>query len=338
MSKNILNYYRYRRKFGKKIDQVKHDLSATDSKNVHRDFAWKKRKDNPFLHEEPRQALKKRFAVGIIIACVIGVIALVLYHPFFYITHISVKGTERIQDEEIKKAILGTVDYKKFLVLPGKSFFVVDVEEIKDVLKSRFPLSTVEVRKTFPHYISAEVHEKISTIIYDNGKQYSYIGLDGKIVEVLRAVGADEWHDEVRMVSTTIATSTVELKQEIISSEHIIRSERIKKEMGNYPIVYDKRAVEGTVNSSMLQPETVQQIVTWFQFISSYTDIPFAYITIEDELGDAIIYTTQGWFIKMRFTDIEEQFEALKLVLGKQVQRDQLRYVDVRYKGKVYWQ
>lgn len=338
MSKNILNYYRYRRKFGRKIDQVKHDLSTADSKIVHRDFAWKKRKENPFHYEEPTQAWKKRFAFGTIIVCFFGVIGLVLYHPFFYITQISVKGTERVQEEEIKKAILGTVDYKKFLVLPGKSFFVVDVEEIKDVLKARFPLSTVEVRKTFPHYISAEVREKISTIIYDNGKQYSYIGLDGKIVEVLRVVGADEWQHEVRMVSTTIATSTVELKQEIVSSKHIIRAERIKKEMGNYPIVYDKRTVEGTVNSSMLQPETVQSVVTWFQFLSSYTDIPFGYIVIDDELGDAVIYTTQGWFIKVRFSHIEEQFEALKLVLGKHAARDQLQYIDVRYKGKVYWQ
>lgn len=338
MSKNILNYYRYRRKFERKIEQVKHDLSASDSANVHRDFAWKKRKQNPYLYEEPAQVWKKRFAVSTILFCFFGMIGLVLYHPFFFITQISVKGTERVQEEEIKKAILGTVDYKKYFILPGKSFFVVDVEEIKDVLKSRFPLSTVEVKKTFPHNISAEVHEKISTIIYDNGKQYSYIGLDGKIVEVLRTVGSDEWHNEIRMVTTTVTTSTVELTEEVVSSTHIVRPDRIKKEMGNYPIVYDKRSIDGTVNSSMLQPETVQSIVTWFQFISSYTNIPFGYIAIDDELGDATIYTTRGWYIKVRLSNVEEQFEAVKLLLGKQISDEQLHYIDVRYKGKVYWQ
>ncbi len=338
MSKNLLNYYRYRRKFGRKMEQVKHELASGDSSGVHRDFARKERHKNPFLQVEPVSIWKRRLAFGTILLCLFSIIGLVLYHPFFFITHISIKGTARIEEEEMRKAILGTIDYKKFFVIPGKSFFVVDVEEIKDVLKSRFPLSTVEVRKTFPHYISAEVHEKVSTLIYDNGKQYSYLGLDGKIVEVLRTVGNDEWKHETRIVSTTMATGTVEMKEEIISSTHIIHPERIKKELGDYPIVYDKRAIEGTVNSSMLKQETVEGIFTWFQFITSYTDVPFGYMVIEDELGEALLYTQQGWYIHLRLSGIEEQFEALKLVLGKQVARDTLRYIDVRYKGKVYWQ
>lgn len=338
MSKNLLNYYRYRRKFGRKIEQVRHDLSAGDSSGVHRDFARKDRQKNPFLQVEPVSIWKRRIAFGTILVCFLSIIGLVLYHPFFFISHISINGIARIEEEEMRKAILGTIDYKKFFIIPGKSFFVVNVEEIKDVLKSRFPLTTVEVRKTFPHYISAEVHEKISTIIYDNGKQYSYLGLDGKIVEVLRTVGNDEWKHETRMVSTTIATGTIEMKEEIVSSTHIIHSERIKKELGNYPIVYDTRAIEGTVNSPMLSQETVEGIVTWFQFISSYTDIPFGYIVIDNELGEALLYTQQGWYIHLRLTNIEEQFEALKLVLGKQVERGTLDYIDLRYKGKVYWQ
>ncbi len=339
MAKNFLNYHRYRRKWGRKIEKVKQDLVSEEPSGVHRDFAWRSRKRNPFVVDDPRAPLKRRVALSIILVCLLSVVGLVLFHPFFFISRVSIQGLERIEKNDIEKAVLATIEYKKFFIFPARSFFVVDVDEVRDVLKSRFPLSSVEVRKTFPHNMAIDVHEKISTVIYDNGKQYSYVGLDGKIVEVLRAVGSDEWLKEVRMVSSTTASSTVEMREEIIFSKHTLRPASLKKEMGDYPIVYDMRTKDGGVNSDMLQPETVQGIVSWFQFVSSFSDIPFGYIELQHELGDVVLYTQQGWYVKINVLEhIEEQFSALKLVISKQVDRGGLHYIDVRYPGKVYWQ
>lgn len=339
MGKNFLNYHRYRRKWGRKIEQVKHDFSSEEPAGVHRDFAWRSRKRNPFVLDDPHALVKRRVLLSVFALCLAAIVGLGLFHPFFFISRISIEGQERIPKHEIEKAVVATMEYRRLFVFPARGFFVVNVDEIRDVLKSRFPLSTVEVKKTFPHNLSVVMKEKISTVIYDNGKQYSYVGLDGKIVEVLRAVGPEEWQRVVRVVSSTTADGTVEAREEVISSTHTLRPVSIKKEMGDYPIVYDMRLKDGGVNSDVLQPETVRGIVSWFQFLSSFSDIPFGYIELQHELGDAIIYTSQGWHIKINVLEqIEEQFSALKIVLSKQVDRGVLQYVDVRYPGKVYWQ
>lgn len=340
MSKNLLNYHRYKRKWGKRIDQVRHDLTSADEADSSlRDFAWKRRKKNPY-HEEFRPApWRFRAAVIVICACFLGAGGLFLFHPFFFIKHVSVSGVDRLNAAEVQKAVMGTMHYKKLFFIPAQSFFMVNVDEVRDIIKSRFPVAAVEVRKTFPNNITIAVEEKISTIIYDNGKQYSYIGLDGKIVEIVRAVGSDEWDHQTRMVTTTSAEGVVQAKEEVVSSRHAVRPQVIKKEMGDYPIVYDTRQKDGGVNDAALEPETVQGIVTWYQYVSSYAHVPFGYVVIDNELGDAVIYTEEGWELRVRLReDIDKQFEACKLVLDKQASRKGLKYIDIRYPGRVYWQ
>lgn len=338
MSKNLFNVYRYRRKWGRRIEQVRHDLSSDDSGNL-RDFAWQRRKPNPFHHEAEGSRTKRIILLGVFGCCLLLALGLFLFHPFFYVRSVTVSGVSRLSAEEMERAVFGTLAYKKFFVIPAQSFFMADVDEIRDVVKSRFPVAKVEVRKMFPNAITVRIEEKVSTVIYDNGKQYSYAGLDGKIVEVVRSVGPDEWQHETRIVSSTSPTGETEIKEEIISSQHIIRGSRIKKELGNFPIVYDLRSQSVGVNEAVLDPATVKGILSWFQYLSMHTTVLFDHIILKDELGHATIHTEQGWDIHVHLSDdMDEQFGALKLVLDKHVPPEGIRYVDVRYPGRVYWQ
>jgi hypothetical protein len=340
MSKNFFNFHRYRRTWGKKIERAKHDLHGAAA--IPRDTTWRsERKRNPFAQEDPHAQIKHRVACIIILISLGMVAGLFLFHPFFFVSIISITGNERLKQADIEEAVRATMAYKKWYFLPARSYFLVNVHEIRDVLVSRFPLSTVEVKKVFPHHVQVQLSEKISTIIYDTGKKFSYIGLDGKIVEVLRAVGEDEWKKEIRMVSTTLENGNVEVIEEVVSATHIVRPSSLKKEFGQYPIVYDRRErnEDININTAMLEADSVRGIIAWFHYLTTYTDVVFAHLELDQEFGDAVIYTEEGWQLRVRLSgNLDEQFEALHIVLTKQANPRQLRYIDVRYPGKVYWQ
>ena len=172
------------------------------------------------------------------------------------------------------------------------------------------------------------VEEKISTIIYDNGAEYSYLDTDGNIVEILRKIGDDEWQEKSAATSSTPAIRV-----------HIPKSKQIKKEIGDYPIVYDERGLTAGMNTNVLDKETVAGIIQWFNFLNKQAKILPSYFTISDGLGEGVIKTGEGWYIKANFEkNIDSQFSELQYVLKQKINRKNVNYIDLRYPGKVYWQ
>ncbi len=338
MRRNIFNRHRIKKKWGRGFKKASRFVLASEEKPKRRDFAWRRTKANPLWHDEEKKGGTKQKMVIIIMAGIL-MIGLGLFHSFFQINEIEIKGLQRIATNEMENAVRGMIGYKKLLIFPGNNYFLVRVDEIKDVAMERFPLESIIVKKLFPNSLEIQVEEKISTIIYDNGKEYSYLDTDGNIVEIIRKIGNEDWEEK-----TEITTSTNELG-EIIEETKII--ERIHKpnikniiiEMGDYPIVYNSKEEEGGVNNNVMKAETALQIINWFNLINKDTNIPFGYIIIEDELDHATIKTREGWEIRIRMEEkVQEQFDELQFVLKEKVDRKKLNYIDLRYLGKVYWQ
>ena len=299
----------------------------------------KNRFKNPYKKKQEYLRKSTKIKLYIIAFCLFSIAGIFLYNPFFSISNIDIHGNQRISSDEITQAVLAVGSGKKFLVLPGNSYLMFDEKAVQAVLESRFPFHSVIVSKIFPNKMSVIVEEKISTLIYDNGKMYSYLGVDGKIVENIRQVGEDEW-----IIKTKIVTSTNELG-EIISEEkeidriHTPSVKNIILEMGDYPIVYDLREKQGSVNDVVLGAGIAEGIIKWFNILDKRTDIPFGYITVENELGDGLIKTREGWILKVKLDmNIEAQFEELQLALKQKINRGSLNYIDLRFMGKVYWQ
>ncbi|MFA4830711.1 MAG: FtsQ-type POTRA domain-containing protein [Patescibacteria group bacterium] len=313
-------------------------IRSSNEERHRKDFDWRPRKRNPYAKDGGID-WPRRIKLGLIIATSLAIGLLVVYHPFFQINEFNITGLQRIDSNEFRDALEGMIDYRKFFILPAKSYILADVSGVRDMILSRFPVETAIVQKVFPKRLNVAVQEKISTIIYDNGKQYSYLGAEGKIVEIIRNVGEDEWVVNKQNVTTTLADGTIKISEEEIGRYHLPPVKDIISEMGDYPIVYDARAKEGAVNDAMLRPETARGIIEWFNLIDKRTDILIGYILLENELGDALIKTEEGWemLIKLNWR-IEEQFEDLQYVLREKATRTNLNYIDLRYKDRVYWQ
>ncbi|MBH41635.1 MAG: hypothetical protein CL685_02895 [Candidatus Magasanikbacteria bacterium] len=303
-----------------------------------RDIAHTKhQRVNPYKRGEKNSGIKRKILLLLLGTAVLGVIFLLIYHPFFHIQKIHISGIERINSKAIHNAVSGIVDYRRFFILPGKSYFGVNTKEIENIVQEKFPVTSMHIKKTFPQTLLIEIKEKISTLIYDNEETFSYIGLDGKILETIRNVGEDEW-DVVLEYTTSTNELGEEIKEErVVKKNHIIPFEQIASEMGNHPIVYDKRKRDSLKNE-VVHPESVAKMVKWYNLLKEQAKIPLAYITLEKEPKHVQLHTTHGWFIYTRLTyDVEKQFAILQQLIKEEVPVPNIMYIDMRYGDKIYW-
>jgi len=294
---------------------------------------------NPFKEKNKHNTLLYKFGFVIIIISLFFTFKIILFHNFFQVKFIYTTGLQRIEEQEIQNAVYGIVDYKKFFVIPANNYFLVNVHEIRDILTNRFPIKSIVVEKNFPNKIFITLEEKISTIIYDNGKNYAYIGLDGRVVEIVRQVGEDAWLIKNEITTTTDMYGEVISEEKEISREHVVNFLDITKEMGNYPIIYDKRGIDALINQNVLRKETVQNIVEWYNLINNNTDVIFKYVELENELGNAIIKTGEGWDLYVSLErNAETQYHQLVALLEESIKdKTNLNYIDLRYQERAYW-
>ena len=303
-----------------------------------RDFAQSRRRKNPHVDRDKVTDWTLRIKLFVIIGSFVTTLGLAFYHPFFSVSEITVEGLQRIEERELRQVVDGALDYRFLFIIPARDYFVLDVDNIRDILLDRYPIQSIVVKKSFPNHLSIVIEEKISTIIYDDGESYSFIGLDGKVVEVGQKVGEHEWQIITESVTSTSDVGEVlEIEQEV-ERIHIPDVGGIKEIMGDFPLVYHNNPATSSLDGVVLSSKLVNGIVDWYEVISRESDIPVTYYEIQNELGTALIHTSEGWDIKVRIDgNIQQQFRQLEAVLEKKIQRPYLQYVDLRYAGRVYW-
>lgn len=339
MQRNLFNHHKYKRRWGRGLARLSNFIFSSSYDSSLPDFAWHRRKNNPFWNrDKEKNVWPHRLKILTLFISVLAIVLLGLYHPFFRIKNIKIDGLQRINAIEFKNKVLYIVNCKKLLIFPGESYFLVNLDDVRDTLKEKFPIESITIKKEFPNTLNILLEEKISNIIYDNGKSYSFIGVDGAVMQILRQVGNDEWQEKTKITTSTNEKGETVEKIEIIERKHLPPIESIFEDLGNYPIVFDMREKDVSINSTALSPETVQGIIQWFNLLNKRTNIPFGYIIIENELGDGVIKTREGWELRVKLTkEIDKQFSELQYILEK-TKRPNINYIDLRYLGKVYWQ
>ena len=328
-----------RRKIKKRYQRMARSYHAANP----RDFAWSKPRYQRHMPTQQSRPWQLRIKVILLTVFLLSTIGILVYHPFFHIKNVHVEGSQRISKTELENAAIGIMQDDKFLfIFPRKNYFLVNVTEIRDILKDRFSLLSIRVTKTFPHSLEIEVEEKLSTIIYDNGAYYAYLGLDGRIVEQIRRVGEDEWTSITKTVTSTNESGEVVQEEKVIERYHTPHAQSVQAEVGDFPVAYDKTAVDktGAVNEQVLESTYAKRIIEWFTAIDSETDLVFSYLVIDNGLGDARIITKEGWEVRIQLSqDTSPQFERLTYLLKQKISSTaNLQYIDVRYQDRLYWQ
>lgn len=341
MRRQIINHHKIIRTVDRKLKKT-HSFWAHifhRKEEQSRDFAWEGRRMNPYKTE--KISFFKRISVQVCIIAIafVATVAMGIYSSFFKLDSITIEGLQRIKEDEIKETIKGILDFKSLNILPQSSYFTANTEDVCNILKERFPIEKIIVQKKFPDKLSVIIEEKISTVIYDSGEYYSYIDLTGKVVEVIRKVGDDEWSIVTQVTTSTNEMGEIETHEEIIEKNHNPDIKSAMAQMGNYPIVYYKKEGELQINDQIFSDFEIKTIIEWFNLLTKATDIPLKYFIVEDVHKELNIKTYEGWFIKSRLGfSAQTQTEKLLSVLREgEINRAQLQYIDLRYPDRIYW-
>ena len=340
--KPLLHLRRYKRRLERRVSSLHNTLLApVEPRHARRDYAWHRSKRNPYdrADDAGREWLSQKTKLWIALGCFACTFGLLLLHPVFRMSAITVTGVERVTHHEVVNTVYSSLAYRKFFFFPADSYALLNLSEVRDVLNEKFPIEHIKVRKSFPNSLSIVLEEKISNVIYDNGKEYAFIDLDGRVVEVLRKVGDDEW---IKKIEVTTSTNELgeEIQEEIIlEQKHTPDVRGIVAQVGEYPVIFYDEQVSLSVNDETLPPHIIQGAVNWYKEIKKHGDLTFKYATIENKVGDSRIALRQGWEIRVRANgDITAQIERLRNVLNQLNEKQPNQYIDVRYTERAYWQ
>lgn len=295
-------------------------------------------KGNPMKKIVPPAVWKKRLYSMAIIGSSASAVGLLCFHPFFRITDVHVSGLSQISAPEFESSALGILDYRRYFIFPANNIFFADVTEVRDILKEKYPIQRIVVQKQFPHTLDIAVEEKISQLIYDNGTMYSYIDLEGKVVEDIAKVHEEEWNIITEQIVSTSTEGTVSTTIKEVSRTHIPNTATLVEQHGqDIPIVYDTRHQEYT-DRPVLQSQTIERLVFWYSLLEKRGNYHVSYIIVDNELGDATFVIDDSWQLLVKLEEPERQFDMLELITKDNIDEQNVSYINVRYGERVYWQ
>jgi hypothetical protein len=341
MYRRIINHHKIIKKVDRNFKKTQSiwDTFFHRSKNKSKDFSWGGRTMNPYKDIKIGFLRRPMVQVSICILAILLTMSMGVYSSFFRLDTLNISGLQRIDESEMRGAVEGILAYKSFNIIPQSSYFSADVDEIRNILKERFPIEKIIVRKKFPDMLDIVIEEKISTIIFDSGEYYSYIDLSGKVVEVIRKVGDREWNIETQITTSTNELGEVETHEEIVSKTHIPDVKSIHAQMGTYPVVYLQRAENLEINDQIFNEAQTKVFVDWFNLLSRNSDIPLKYFSVDSDSSELQVRTYEGWYIKtsMDFSPQTSLEKIQALFREGELNRDQLQYIDLRYPDRIFW-
>jgi len=337
--KQKINKYKVKRLLKRRVYSLRDSVGSaflSAPRRRHHDFSWRGKRANPHVTRRRPVDWKLRIKVTTITGASIATVGLLFFHPRFQIQDVQVHGLVRIPEHEVLETARAAMQGRAGFIVPRSNYFLFNTSELAAILKEKFPLEHISVQKKFPYALTVAIEEKISNIIYDNSEKYGYIDLSGNVVEIKRNVLESEWKVETKAV-----TSTNELGEEVVSQEETARyhtpdTKAVTRELGILPILYDTRRRSMEINTTVVDKETSEAVVEWFNYLTKHSDLPIAYFEI-GEGKDLLIHTHEGWHIKTREGGVEKQYMELTALLKEKVERPHLSYVDLRFAGRIYW-
>lgn len=269
-------------------------------------------------------------------------IGLVIYLPYFQIKRTSINGLNIIKFDEINNYINQTY-LEGGKLFPNRNYFLVRPGKIENDLSAKYSLKSIKVTKTFPSVLNIEIEEKITTIIYDNGSGYSLLDKDGTVIKIIGEYSApvnttttSSLQTMIDIMPSSTATTT---PIEAVAPAHIPAYEKLTKDNGKLPIIYDTREIFiAEKQTGILDPKIISVVITWQDIVAGQGIGEVKYMKTDNPTAGIRIYMDQPWYLIIDPINLttEIQIQNLETLLNSKDVKP-MEYIDLRFKDRVYW-
>lgn len=287
-------------------------LSKSKSGRRH-DYGQKSYRNPYFSNKQWAKRTKApRLKLAVFFIATLGVVGILLFHPYFNINQVLISGNDKVSTGEVKNIVETVLNQKRWLVLNGRNIFTVNLVDIAKEIKSKYIMVSLQVEKDYPQTLKVAIKEKESKLVLQEldskTSQYRYYLLDNE-GEVLQEINPRD-----------------------ISQPSISALPRIQKE----------GAEEIKITTEVVSRATIEFINYLNENIPKQNKVTVAYTVLTDEDGQVLnLVTQEGWKIVVdRLNDWKKQLHVLNVILREKIRdnRQNLKYIDIRYENRAFFQ
>lgn len=280
-----------------------------------RDF-WHKNYRNPYLDKRhlPARTKAPKIKITIGILSIGAVIGILLFHSYFNIKQIAITGLEKISFNDLNNLTNNILNNKRWWLFNGRNYFLANTGKIEKEIKASYSLEDLKIKNKFPNKIEISIKEKQAQLLLENslaqlnGEPKNHYYLIDKGGEVIQEVNPMD-----------------------INNSNLLNLLMLKfQENKNF-----------SIDELVVAPAAVQFLLFLQEKIPEKTGVKISFAELNMDGGVVNLTTTEGWRIIMdRQNDWEKQMQVLTIFLRDKIKdkRNNLRYIDVRYENRSYYQ
>lgn len=309
------------------------------------DLAHLGKRENPFKPQESKS--HRPLILGLIGAlCALGAAGLFLFHPAFRVDVIGVAGATRTDYAELHKTARQVLDTKILWVIPGSNYFLLNKEEIEEIMQNRFKLQSVKVTKIFPHTIKIEIIERGPQLITVQGGVMTAIDPDGAEVAKLGRLQTMLSSDLRPLISEArlIQRSSPDLYKPLplvvlttITNPLLAPAMTSSTPSSTEPSVVSSSTVRATTTDVAVDTNLIAGVLAWNSFLNDSNKRPDYFVINSWSEGETVL-SESGTKLLINFTENRErQFLAASTFWKQNKTSSTIQYLDLRYPGKIFW-
>lgn len=283
-------------------------IYSVKKKKLKKDYQHKNLK-NPFFRQRKEKAgsgvIKWIIIVSLLIFSVL--VWFFLAAPFWQIKEVEINGLTRFDASEIRTIIEEEKQEDFMLIFKRSNIFLFRTEDNANLIKDKFSLAEVKIKKDFPAKIRIEISERPYSFVYQENEKNFFASSDNYLIKELDLLGAD------------------------------------REEASKYFIIENKNSISLIKESNRLDldREYLSFIFGLKEQVDIYPDLVVEKFIISDQYFNSIfIKIKDGPQIFINVKDgAREQIERLILVKNTKIKDNfnKLDYIDLRYGDKVFF-
>lgn len=248
-----------------------------------------------------KRKLKVLFFGGLFFCLILGLVYFLIFSPYFKIKNITIKGTEKISQDEILNLTNQVLNGSYLKIIPQNSLILFPEQKLKELLKEKIPvIKEVRIIKKIPFSLTIEIKEREKVIVYCGEMKCFYLDEDGFAFEE-----APEIYGGLNLTLKDNSKREVKIKEVAINKDLVSFLSQIK------------------------------------EFLEKFLSLTLLNFQIDFYPSrDLTAITSEGWQIFFNSSgDPKAQVQALQMVLEEKIkeQRNQLEYIDLRMANRIYY-